>query len=102
MSHCEGVTKVKAHLLPRELFIPVVEKDNTKKQKVDSANPVWAQEAVYDLITQSGFESGWEQGRERGSSSRKASRGRLNSVSLAGMENHSQVRHLTLLWWLAL
>uniref|UniRef100_A0A8C0TJ70 Metadherin n=1 Tax=Canis lupus familiaris TaxID=9615 RepID=A0A8C0TJ70_CANLF len=90
MSHCEGVTKVKAHLLPRELFIPVVEKDNTKKQKVDSANPVWAQEAVYDLITQSGFESGWEQGRERGSSSRKASRGRLNSVSLAGMENHSQ------------
>lgn len=31
MSHCEGDTKAKAQLLPRELFIPVVEKETPKK-----------------------------------------------------------------------
>lgn len=64
MSHCEGDTKVEAQLLPREIFIPVVEKDTLKK--INSANPLWAQEAVKDLITESGFESGQEQDSGKG------------------------------------
>lgn len=51
MSHCEGDTKVKAQLLtPQGAFYSSCGKRDTKKKKINSADPLWAQDAVNGFI----------------------------------------------------